>query len=48
MPVHWSLDGDVLTLSFDGEYSFLEIAEAARAGPEQRPGHPLELAVATR
>lgn len=32
MPVHWSLEGDLLTLSFDGEYSFLEIAEAARAG----------------
>ena len=32
MPVHWSLDGDLLTLAFDDEYTVLEIADAARAG----------------
>ena len=32
MPVHWSLDGDVLTLVFDGDYTFDDIAAAARSG----------------
>jgi hypothetical protein len=32
MAVLWAVDGDVLTLTFDGEYSFNDIAEAARAG----------------
>jgi hypothetical protein len=30
MPAHRSLEGDVLRLSFDGEYSLLEIVYAAR------------------
>ena len=38
MPVHWSLDGDVLLLVFDGEYSFDEIATAARSGLEVATG----------
>ena len=32
MPVHWALAGDLLALTFDGEYTFDEIAEAARRG----------------
>ena len=32
MPVLWAVDGDVLTLTFQGEYSFEDIAAAARAG----------------
>ena len=32
MPVLWSVHGDVLTLPFDGEYSFHDIAEAAGSG----------------
>ena len=32
MPVHWSLEDDVLTLVFDGDYTFDHIASAARAG----------------
>jgi hypothetical protein len=32
MPVLWAVDGDVLTLTFDGEYTFNDIALAARAG----------------
>ena len=32
MPVHWSLEDDVLTLVFDGDYTFVDIASAARAG----------------
>jgi hypothetical protein len=32
MPVRWGVEGDVLTLTFDGEYSFDDIAGAARAG----------------
>ncbi|HYC30763.1 MAG TPA: hypothetical protein VEB59_00665 [Gemmatimonadales bacterium] len=30
MPVLWALDGDIVTLTFDGEYTFEEIVEAAR------------------
>lgn len=44
MPVHWSLEGDVLTLAFDGDYSFLEIADAARAGVGAATG-PVRLIV---
>jgi SpoIIAA-like len=32
MPVLWAVDGDVLNLTFQGEYSFEDIAAAARAG----------------
>lgn len=32
MPVPWAVDGDVLTLTFEGEYTFHDIAAAARAG----------------
>jgi hypothetical protein len=38
MPVEWSLTEDVLTLRFLGEYTFAEIAAAARAGLESAPG----------
>ena len=38
MPVRWAVQGDVLTLTFDGEYSFDEIAAAARAGLASAPG----------
>jgi hypothetical protein len=38
MPVRWAVDGDVLTLVFDGEYSFEDIAHAARAGVNAAPG----------
>jgi hypothetical protein len=34
MPVHWSLEGDLLQLVFDGEFSFDEIAAAAWNGLE--------------
>lgn len=44
MPVHWSVEGDLLSLSFDGEYSFLEIADAARAGFDAVTG-PVRLIV---
>lgn len=32
MPVHWAVEGDLVTLTFDGEYSFDDIAAAARGG----------------
>jgi hypothetical protein len=32
MPVRWSFEGDVLTLIFEGDYSFDDIASAARSG----------------
>ena len=32
MPVHWAVEGNLLSLTFDGEYSFEEIADAARQG----------------
>jgi hypothetical protein len=44
VPVHWSLDADVLSLVFDGEYSFRDIADAARAGLAAA-GHPVRLLV---
>jgi hypothetical protein len=45
MSVHWSLDGDLLTLAFDGEYTLLEIADAARAGIAAGGGGPVRLIV---
>lgn len=44
MPVRWALEGDVLTLTFDGEYSFGDIAAAAAAGLAASPG-PVRLVV---
>lgn len=38
MPVEWSLTDDVLTLQFIGEYTFADIAAAARAGVESAAG----------
>jgi hypothetical protein len=32
MPVRWTVEGDLLSLTFDGEYGFDDIAEAARQG----------------
>lgn len=32
MPVYWAVEGDLLTLTFDGEYSFYDIADAAKQG----------------
>lgn len=32
MPVHWAVEGDLLSLTFDGEYSFDDIAQSARLG----------------
>ena len=44
MPVHWAVEGDVLTLTFHGEYAFDDIAAAARAGLAVTPG-PVRLVV---
>jgi hypothetical protein len=38
MPVHWSLEDDVLTLVFDGHYTFDDIESAARSGLAAAPG----------
>jgi len=32
MPVHWAVEGDLVSLTFDGEYSFDDIAQAAGHG----------------
>ena len=47
MPVHWTLEGALLTLSFDGEYGFEEIAGAARAGLAAAPSRVRLLVDAT-
>ena len=47
MPVHWALEGDLLTLTFDGEYSFPEIAAAAAEGLAGAPGRVRLLVDAT-
>lgn len=44
MPVRWSLEGNLLLLTFDGVYSFDEIAEAARQGVGAA-GRPVKLLV---
>ena len=47
MPVLWALDGDLVTLTFEGEYTFEEIAEAARRGLEGAPAQVRLLVDAT-
>ena len=44
MPVHWAVEGDLVTLTFDGEYAFDDIATAARAALAAAPG-PVRLLV---
>jgi hypothetical protein len=44
MPVHWAVEGDLLSLTFDGEYSFDDIAQSARLGIHAVPG-PVRLLV---
>jgi len=48
MPVLWSLDRDLLTLTFQGQYGFSEIATAARAGIEAAGGRRVRLLVDSR
>ena len=44
MPVPWRVEGDLLSLTFEGEYTFDEIADAARRGV-QAAGGPVRLLV---
>ena len=48
MPVLWSLADDLLTLTFQGQYSFSDIAAAARAGVEAAVGRRVRLLVDSR
>lgn len=48
MAVEWSLEGDLLSIRFVGEYTFADIAAAARAGTAQAPGPVRLLVDATR
>lgn len=47
MPVRWDLEMDVLSLSFEGEYSFEEIAQAAKQGLAAA-GRPIRLLIDAR
>ena len=44
MPVHWAVEGDLVSLTFDGEYSFDDIAQAAGHGLQAVAG-PVRLLV---
>lgn len=47
MPVLWSVEGDLLSLTFEGEYTFDEIADAARRGVQAAGGRVRLLVDAT-